>query len=114
MINKNKDYFYFLTKTGYGLGSEINNILYLIYYFNKKKRNFRIISSNWNAGYNKGWKDYFSSSLQSKTSTSTWTEKEEGFWNVFFETPIEKSDKLPSFKFKLAKASIQFKKTNKN
>ncbi len=115
MIKKNKGYFYFLTKAGYGLGSEINNILYMIYYFNKKKKDYKIISSNWNSGYNKGWSDYFNSPLQTSSSiNNNWTDKKETFWNDFFENPIDKVNKLPSIKFRFAKFSKQIKNRNKS
>lgn len=46
---------------GAGFGSEVNNLVYAIFYFEQHGLDYRIISRNWVSAYKLGWNDYFTS-----------------------------------------------------
>ena len=61
-----KPHFYFFDFfRGVGFGSEVNNLLYAIYYFNKHGIEYGVVSKNWASGFDRGWQDYFTSTLPS-------------------------------------------------
>ena len=48
---------------GAGFGSEVNNLLYAIYYFNQHDFEYGVLSKNWVSAFKHGWQDYFTSTL---------------------------------------------------